>query len=136
MNRGRKILVVISLLFLAGVTYALYVWNKPHRDVSGEQAISTTATAIFDSFAVNTNKANELYLNKAIEVTGEVSEFKINQAGQAVVYLKTSDPIFGVNCTFKENPGSLSKGTTITFKGICTGFLEDVIINQGIIVKK
>lgn len=136
MKSGRKILVVVTLLLLAGFTYALYVWNKPHRDVSDEQAISTTATAIFDSFSVNTNRANQLFLNKAIEVTGEVSEFKTNQAGQAVVYLKTSDPIFGVNCTFKENPGSLSKGTTITFKGICTGFLEDVVINQGVIVNK
>jgi hypothetical protein len=50
--------------------------------------------------------------------------------------LKSSDPIFGVNCTFKNDPGPLQKNSTITFKGVCTGYLSDVIINQGIIVKK
>jgi len=104
--------------------------------VQDEKAVTIAATAIFDSFTVNETKANELYLNKAIQVTGEISEFKKNQDGQAVVYLKSTDPVFGVNCTFKEDPGPLEKGTTITFKGICTGYLSDVIINQGIIVKE
>ncbi|CAN5540912.1 hypothetical protein BH10BAC2_BH10BAC2_37370 [soil metagenome] len=133
---SRKILIVITLLLLAAISYGLYVWNKPQRDVQDEKAVTIAATAIFDSFTVNETKANELYLNKAIQVTGEVSEFKKNQDGQAVVYLKSTDPVFGVNCTFKEDPGPLEKGTTITFKGICTGYLSDVIINQGVIVKE
>lgn len=132
----RKILTVITILILAGISYGLYVWNKPQRDVADEKAVAIAATAIFDSFAVNETKANELYLNKAIQVTGEVTEFKKNQDGKAVVYLKSTDPVFGVNCTFKEDPGPLEKGTTITFKGICTGYLSDVIINQGMIVKE
>lgn len=133
---SRKILTVITVLLLAAVGYGLYVWNKPQRNVQDEKAVPIAATAIFDSFTVNETKANELYLNKAIQVTGEVSEVKKNQDGQAVVYLKSTDPVFGVNCTFKEDPGPLEKGTTITFKGICTGYLSDVIINQGIIVKE
>jgi tRNA_anti-like len=133
---SRKILTVITILLLAAISYGLYVWNKPQRDVQDEKAVTIAATAIFDSFIVNETKANELYLNKAIQVTGEVSEVKKNQDGNAVVYLKSTDPVFGVNCTFKEDPGPLEKGTTITFKGICTGYLSDVIINQGIIVKE
>jgi tRNA_anti-like len=133
---SRKILTVITILLLAAISYGLYVWNKPQRDVQDEKAVTIAATAIFDSFIVNETKANELYLNKAIQVTGEVSEIKKNQDGKAVVYLKSTDPVFGVNCTFKEEPGPLEKGTTITFKGICTGYLSDVIINQGIIVKE
>ncbi len=101
-----------------------------------EEGIRITAEAIFDSFTVNENRANQVYLNKAIEVSGIVADIKKNQEGNAVVYLKTSDPIFGVNCTFKENPDSIVPGSNITFKGICTGYLSDVIINQGIIVKK
>lgn len=132
----RKIWLIISLVILGGISYGLYVWNKPHRNVKGEKGIAITALAIFDSFSVNETRANALYLNRAIQVTGEVTDVKQNQDGQTVVYLKTSDPVFGVNCTFKENPGPLEKGATITFKGICTGYLSDVIINQGIIVKE
>jgi tRNA_anti-like len=133
---SRKILTGITILLLAAISYGLYIWNKPQRDVQDEKAVSIAAMAIFDSFTVNETKANERYLNKAIQVTGEVSEVKKNQDGQAVVYLKSTDPVFGVNCTFKEDPGPLEKGTTITFKGICTGYLSDVIINQGVIIKE
>jgi len=135
-TRRRKTVGLITLLFLAVISYGLYVWYKPTRDVTDETAIKIAAPAIFDSFVLNETKANQLYLNKAIEVTGEVAEFKKNQSGQSVVYLKTSDPMFGVNCTFKTDPGFLTKGSTITFKGICTGYLSDVIINQGIIVNQ
>ncbi|CAN5246559.1 hypothetical protein BH11BAC6_BH11BAC6_03300 [soil metagenome] len=132
----KKLVIIITVVFMAAITYALYEWNKPQRDVQDEEAIKVSAGAIFDSFTVNEPTANQLYLNKAIEVTGEVAEFKKNQSGQAVVYLKTNDPVFGINCTFKTDPGYLTKGSTITFKGICTGYLSDVIINQGIIVKQ
>lgn len=135
-SRRSKILFIITILLMSGISYALYVWNKPHRDVKDEKGILVSASAIFDSFTVNETRANELYLNKAILVSGDISEVKKNQDGQAVVYLKTNDPLFGVNCTFKEDPGPLKKGMTITFKGICTGYLSDVIINQGIIIKE
>ena len=135
-RRGKIILGTIALIFMAGVGYGVWIWNEPPRDVASEKGIEITATAIYDSFTQNEARANQLYLNKAIQVTGEIAEIKKNQAGQVVVYLKSDDPIFGVNCTFKKDPGTLQKNTTITFKGVCTGFLSDVVINQGIIVKQ
>lgn len=132
----KRVLLIVAVIFIAVVGYGLFVWFKPTRDVTNEKAVVITAGAIFDSFSVNEKRANELFLNKAIQVKGKVSKVFKNQGGQAVVYLETNDPIFGVNCTFKEDPGPLEKGTTIEFKGICTGFLSDVIINQGIIVKE
>ena len=134
-SKGKLILIVITAAILGGAGYAVYVWNMPARDVTEEKGIQITAVAIFDSFTLNENKADALYLNKAIQVTGEITEIKKNQDSETVVYLKSNDPVFGVNCTFKEDPGSLNKGATITFKGVCTGFLSDVVINQGIIVK-
>jgi hypothetical protein len=135
-RRTKIILGMIALIFMAGVGYGVYVWNEPPRDVTNEKGIEITAAAIFDSFTKDETKANELYLNKAIQVTGEITDIKKNQAGQVVVYLKSDDPIFGVNCTFKKDPGPLQKSTIITFKGVCTGFLSDVVINQGVIVKQ
>ena len=120
---------------MAGAGYAYYMWNKPARDVTKERGIEITAVAIFDSFSNNEQSANLQYLNKAIEVTGRVANVKKNQAGETVVYLQSSDPVFGVNCTFKKDPGTIAKGSTITFKGICTGYLSDVVINQGILIK-
>ena len=135
MKRWKKILVVLVVLIIAALSYAYYVWNKPARDVTKEQGIRVTAIAIFDSFTNNEAAANAAFLNKAIEVTGKVTDVKKNQAGETVVYLQSSDPMFGVNCTFKQDPDTITKGSTITFKGICTGYLSDVVINEGILVK-
>ncbi len=126
----------IILIVIACAVYGLYVWNKPQRDVRKEKGIKMTATAIFDSFTSNENNANASFLNKAIQVTGVVSEVKKNQAGQTVLILLSNDPVFGVNCTFKEDPGQINKGSTIMFKGICTGYLSDVIINEGVLIDK
>ncbi|MEP6512276.1 MAG: hypothetical protein ABJA79_00310 [Parafilimonas sp.] len=126
----------IILIVIACAGYGLYVWNKPERDVRKEEGIRITATAIFDSFTNNEKNANVAFLNKAIQVTGLVADVKKNQAGETVVYLQSSDPIYGINCSFKEDPGQINKGSTITFKGICTGYLSDVIINEGVLMDK
>lgn len=136
MIKRRKILLtIVMLILICGFGYAYYIWNKPARDVAKEEGIKITAVAIFDSFTNNEPSANTHFLNKAIEVTGTVTAVKKNQAGETVIYLQSSDPVFGVNCTFKQNPGTIEKGSTITFKGICTGYLSDVILNEGVIVK-
>lgn len=131
----RVVLWIIVIVVLSGFSYAYYIWNKPARDVSKEKGIKITAVAIFDSFANNEQAANISFLNKTVEVTGTVTNVKTNQAGNTVVYLKSDDPVFGVNCTFKQNPGKIIKGEHITFKGICTGYLSDVVVNQGVLVK-
>lgn len=133
-RKGKIILTIILILVFAAVGYGLYVWYKPQRDVKDEKAIVVTAPEIFDSYLLNESKANTLYLDKAVQVTGEISDIKKNQEGLTVVFLKTSDPIFGVNCTFKDDPGNLEKGTTITFKGICKGYTGDVVVTQGMLV--
>jgi hypothetical protein len=126
----------IGLLAAAGVVY--YVYNKPHRDVSSEKGVQLSAQNLYDAFRTNENDANKLYLDKAIELTGEVADVSTNQDGKTVVNFKTSDPLVVINCTFRDNPGELKPGQTITFKGICTGYIPDanVVINEGVLVKK
>ena len=136
MQRWKKLILgVITVIIISGFSYAYYLWNKPARDVSNEKGIRITAVAIFDSFENNEQAANVSFLNKAVEVTGKVSNVKTNQAGNTVVYLQSNDPVFGVNCTFKQAPKKITKGETITFKGVCTGYLSDVVLNQGVLIK-
>jgi hypothetical protein len=134
-KKWRLVFIIAGLLILTGISYGLYIWNKPPRDVSDEKSIKITAVAIFDSFTNNEQAANKLYLNKAIEVTGKVTSVQKNQDGKTVVILQSDDPVYGVNCTFKQDPGTIDNNNLITFKGICTGYLSDVIINEGILVK-
>jgi Tfp pilus assembly protein PilV len=131
------IVVVIGILGAAGVVY--YVYNRPHRDVAKEKGVQLSAQALYDAFRTNEAEAYEKYVNKkvAVEVTGQVGEVSTNMDGNVVVTFKTNDPLAVINCTFKENPGSLQPGQTITFRGICTGYFPDdnVAVNEGILVK-
>jgi len=137
----KKWLKIVLIIVVIGVVAAggliAYVYLKPHRDVSKEQGVQLSAQKIFDAFKTNEADANTKYLDKAIEMTGEVSDVTTNQDGNVVVNFKTNDPLFVINCTFKTNPGQLKPGQTITFKGICTGYIPDanVVINEGVLVK-
>ena len=138
MRNWVKIVLIIGLaIVVTGGIIAYKIFNKPHRDVTTEQGVQLSAQKLYDAFRTNEAEANKLYLDKAIEMTGEVSEVTTNQDGNTVVNFKTSDPLFVINCTFKTNPGELKPGQTITFKGICTGYIPDanVVINEGVLVK-
>lgn len=131
-------LAIIGIIgVLAAGAVVLYVYLKPHRDVAKEKAVQLTAQALFDAFKTNETEANAKYLDKAIELNGEVADITKNQEGRTVVNFKTNDPLFVINCTFKEDPGVLQPGQTITFKGICTGYIPDmnIVINEGVLVK-
>lgn len=138
MSKWMKILlVVVGIGLVAGAGYVIYVYNKPHRDVAKEQGVQLSAQNLYDAFRNNEQAANKLYLDKAIQLTGEVADVSTNQDGKTVVNFKTSDPLVMINCTFKDNPGALAAGSVITFKGICTGYIPDanVVINEGVLVK-
>ncbi len=132
---------IIFALFITGIVTAgavvLYVYLKPHRDVTQEKGVQLSAQKLFDAFKANETEANTKYLDKAIELNGEVSDITTNQDGKTVVNFKTNDPLFVINCTFKTNPGELKPGQTIIFKGICTGYIPDanVVINEGVLIK-
>ncbi|TXT32994.1 MAG: hypothetical protein FD136_1163 [Chitinophagaceae bacterium] len=138
MKNWKRILLVVVIIGLITGGFIVYrIFTKPHRDVSQEVAVTLTAQKLYDAFKTNEANANQLYLDKAIELSGEVLEFSTNQDGQTVVNFKTADPLVVINCTFKTNPGTLTAGSTITFKGICTGYIPDanVVINEGVLIK-
>jgi hypothetical protein len=130
-------LIIGAVCVITGSIVVYRIYTKPHRDVSKEQGVQLTAQKLFDAFRTNEAEANKLYLDKAIEMTGEVAEITANQDGNTVINFKTNDPLFVINCTFKTAPGKLKIGETITFKGICTGYIPDanVVINEGVLVK-
>lgn len=138
----KKILVIAAVLILAAAAYGVYVWNKPARTVADEKAIAISANDLFNAWVKSPADAKTKYLDKALEVTGVVSDFKQNQEGGSVVYFQTTDPLYGVTCSFTQAPGTIEKGSTITVKGFCTGYLgdsletSDVKMDRGVLVTK
>lgn len=124
-------LLVISISGMVG--YNLF--NKSHRSVMDEEAIEISAVELFERFEANEADGNNEFLDKVIEVRGEVAEILTNQEGKTVIILATDNPMFGVSCTMEGESKGIEIGATVSIKGICVGYLSDVVINRAIITK-
>lgn len=131
----RVILLIIALVILSGILIGYTLYNKPQRSVEREEAVSVSADQLFKDFEGDEAAANTKYLNQAVLVTGTISEISFNQDGKTVLILGTDNPMFGVSCTLEGQAQGLSAGARVSVKGICTGYLSDVVITRGIIIK-
>ena len=138
MNNWKKILslaVVIGLIAAAFVYYYVFVYSKNnHRNVANEKGIVVTAVQLVNDYTNSEDSANKKYLDKTIEVTGEVASVK--QDSLISVTLKSNDAFASVYCTMQGNQAKPDSGKTITIKGICTGKLSDVVLKDAIIQNK
>jgi hypothetical protein len=136
MNNKFKIFLIIALVVvLGGSAVAYFMWNKPKRNVEDEKGIGITASLLVKEYQQNEAEANKKYLDKTIQVTGNVSDVKNNQDGKATIMLTSGDPFTGVFCTLKERPGSINTGSSVIIKGICSGMLTDVRLREAVVVK-
>ncbi len=126
------IIIIIAIGLMAGVGIGYYFYNKPPADVAGmNPEFKLTATALNDAYEKNEKEANEKYLGKIIEVTGEISS--IEKDSTATLVLSTGgNSMSTVRCTLspheKTEENSLSVGNPIKLKGKCTGKLFDVVL--------
>ena len=133
----KKILIPLVVLAAIGVGVGYYMYNKPVASLERKKAdVVTTADQLVMDYESNEGTANEKYLGKVVEVSGTVAEIT-NEEGKQKVILGTSNPISNVICELedKKAPANLKAGESIKVKGMCSGYLSDVILVQSNIVK-
>jgi len=130
MKKSIVIVVLILCLSAAWVIYRMY--NKPHRDPLAEASIKISATELFQNYENDETTANGHYLDKVLEVSGKIAEITTNQELIPIVVLETDNPMFGVRCTMENPIVNAQVGDSVTIKGICTGYLSDVIITRSV----
>lgn len=129
MKSFRMLLLAAAILIAVAAVYVwFFIWNKPQLNVADAKAIKIEAVALFNAYSSNEQSANTNYLEKVLEVSGEVTSVTQNAEGFTVVLLKTEDPIFGINCTLAQKEVTVKEGDTVVLKGICTGYLTDVVL--------
>jgi hypothetical protein len=133
----RKILFTLGCGLAVALAGTLIYINKPARNVASETGIPVTAQELYTKFTTNEPQANQAYLNKVLQVSGQVLEVKNAPNAGKVVVLNTGDPMFGVACTINQAPAAskpVKPGEKITVKGICTGYLSDVVLTNGYLI--
>ena len=130
--------LLIGALSLIGVWYFVFYRPTHHvRDIANEDAIVVSAKDIVKEFQTNESTSNTKYLNKVAEITGEVVEAKKDQTGKPTVTLKSDDSFSNVFVTLRgDKQLDVKGGATITIRGVVTGFLSDVVVNDGIVTKQ
>jgi uncharacterized protein YxeA len=132
------ILIVLALALLVGGGTALYLWNKPHRTAEEKPFATLSANSLFVEFSTNETAAWEKYRDKVIQINGVVEEIKTDASGNTEVVLTTEDILGKVIVTLKQGAKAegVDVGMTIDIKGICNGYLSDVLLNQGVVATK
>lgn len=134
MTRFQKILSISFVLIVLGGVAGIYFYQKPPRDVSKTEAeIQIQSEALLEAFQKNEEEARASYAGKIILVKGTVQTVQVTQNKQIVV-LAEAGSFFGINCSFNADQQnqleSLLKGDVISVKGLCKGYIDDVIMTQ------
>ena len=133
MTIKKMLFIAVPVIICVALGVGYYEYNKPAQDVAELKAQPVTAVALFNDFTSNEPKANISYLNKALEVSGQVLEVKHNQNEQLQIILDSGDPMFGIACTMDRSEKNVKQGDQVVIKGICTGYLNDVVIIKSLL---
>ncbi len=131
-----KIVIALIVLFIAGAGIAYYMYNKPVASLERKKAdVNVTADQILADYEADEKTANDKYLGKVVEVKGKVATIT-SEDGKHKVQLETSNPIALVICEMEDGKDvtALKAGEDATIKGLCSGYLSDVILVQSTVV--
>ena len=137
MKNWIKILsALIFLGIIGGFLGYKFIYNKPHRDYEkATPDFSTTAMAFFNEYRDSTDKAEQNYNGKVIELHGRLSKVEIADSLTIAVFA-LDEGLFGdegIRCTMLPNHASKVKdfqNKDVTIKGFCSGYNDTDIIME------
>lgn len=130
------ILIGIGLAIAAGVGF--YLYNKAPESLKNKASDFTiTALDLYTQYETNETNADQQYLDKVLEVSGNVAEILENTDSQLTLLLGEADQLSGVSCTIDKlnSPfaDEIQVNDYIILRGRCTGKLMDVVLIDCII---
>lgn len=127
----KKIIVFIFILLAIMLAVYLYTY-KDHRDIASEQgSFSVAATTLFTEFKSNEQNASVKYLDKTIDVSGNIST--IDSKSKSIVINEKLFVLFT-----NQIPETIKINTPIKIKGRFIGYdelLEEMKMDQCVIIE-
>ncbi len=136
-KRKYTIIIILSILIGTVVIIGLKKYNKPHINVlKAKTDFILTSHELLNQFTENEDIANVKYANKIILTKGTIKNIQINK-GKGIITLKGKEStiICELNKSENDKLSKLNKNQIITIKGICSGYLMDVLLMNCIIQK-
>ena len=135
MNISTKRKLFLLCAFVFAVIISIYAYIEYNRVVPNTYSLKSDfrldASELIKDFDENEQTANAKYSDKTISVRGVVSMIQSTDSS-ATVFLKGESAVASVICQFqkadKEKLANLKKGEEVVIKGVCSGYLMDVIL--------
>jgi hypothetical protein len=116
-----------------------YTFKKSESSVASRKTdITIEASLLLQAFESNEDSANVRYLDKILQVSGTIESVLEDSLGYSV-YLKEKDALSGIMCSFSKSafdPALIKTGSQAAIKGLCTGYLLDVVLNKCSVVSQ
>ena len=128
----KKLLLLALILVLIAAVAAFYQFNKTHPDLHAEKAkYNLTAQELALSFTENEETSTKKYSDAIIGIEGEVSSIE-NQGDTLFTVYLLGEGLSSVACEMnsKAEADGIKEGEVVKIKGICSGYLLDVILVQ------
>lgn len=130
MSKKWKIILFSAMAIgLIGFVAYNYIMFGGARNLSTEKTdFTVSSAAIMDEFRGDIESANKKYLEKAVAITGTVSN-----ANRTEVVIDNT-----IICSLKNEDSSVKKGQTVTVKGRLVGFddlMGELKLDQCFIIK-
>jgi hypothetical protein len=128
MGKKLKIILLFVAILIIGFLSYNYVMTGGARDLENETSeFTVSASEVFSEFSANSQMATTKYLNKAVEITGKVTNVTDN-----VITLDQK-----VSCQLQVSE-QVALNSQVKIKGRVTGYddlLEELKLDQCLIVK-
>ena len=134
----RKVILILLALGVIGAGIGYYMYNKPVSSLEKKKAdVEATSDEIIAAYEADEKAADGVYLGKVVQVTGKVSGVT-EEEGTKKIQLETSNPMALIICEMETGTetGDVKAGDMVIVKGMCSGYLSDVILVQSTLVKK
>lgn len=140
--KKKQIKIVIAIVFIVIVVGSVYAYTEFNRKATSTKDLrsefNTAASKLIDEFENDSKASNNKYLNKTIEITGNIKNAE-EQLGYTIVLgdsIHTTSIRCSMDSSFRASP-LYTNGQVITIKGIYTGFnADDLGIGSDIIINK
>jgi polyisoprenoid-binding protein YceI len=137
-NFRKNKFILITFVFAIIITissvwyYGIYLQSPAKTDRTAEPGIGISADSLMNEFYTNEAAANKKYNNKLLEITGIIAKSENNP--NTILFLKTNFQDGFVSANLKEKK-SLPIGSTVTVKGIFTGFiLGEIQLTEAVVL--
>ena len=128
---------LLGILLIGAVFYFLLKGNQQKGMHATTSDMTISAVELFADFQQDESAANQKYLNKTVEIKGEISDIKKGRNGMPKLTLAANPayrtgrhPTFGILCTFdaqsKHPRQEFHLGEEVVLKCICMDYYNNV----------